>query len=51
MYSDCKKNCAEILSDSPWLWKKLLSVRLHDVLANGREEEANKIQAIMRGKK
>ena len=49
MYNDCKKKYAEMLADSPWLRKQLFSVRLHDALENGREEEANKIQAIMRG--
>ena len=38
-----------MLADSPWLQKQFLSARLHDALENGREEEANKIQAIMRG--
>ena len=38
-----------MLADSPWLWKQFLWVRLHDVLENGREEEANKIQAVVRG--
>ena len=49
MYSDCKKKFAEMLADSPWLRKQFLSARLHDALENGREEEANKIQATMRG--
>ena len=38
-----------MLADSPWLWKQFLLAKLHDPLENGREEEANKIQAIMRG--
>ena len=48
-YSGCKKKCAEMLADLPWLQKQFLSARLHDALENGREEEANEIQAIMRG--
>ena len=49
MYNNFKKKCAEMLADSPWLRKQFLSARLHDALENGREEEANKIQAITRG--
>ena len=33
MYSNCeKKKCVEMLADSQWLQKQLLSVKLHDVL-------------------
>ena len=32
MYSDCKKKFAEMLADSPWLQKQLLSVKLHYAL-------------------
>ena len=49
MYNNCKKKCAEMLADSPWLRKQFLSARLHDALENGSEEEANNIKAIMRG--
>ena len=49
MYSNCKKKCAEMLADLPWLRKQFLSARLHDALENGREEESNTIQATMRG--
>ena len=49
MHNNCKKKCAEMLADLPWLRKQFLLARLHDVLENGREEEANKIQAIVRG--
>ena len=38
-----------MLADSTWLRKQFLSARLHDALENGREEEANEIQAIMSG--
>ena len=43
MYVDCKKKCAEMLADSPWLRKQFLAVKLHEAEENGREEEANKI--------
>jgi hypothetical protein len=49
MYFKCRNKCAELLADSPWLRKQFLSARLHDVLENGREEEANDIQTITRG--
>ena len=49
LVSDCKKKCAEMLTYSPQLRKQFLSVKLHDALENGRDEEANKILAIMRG--
>ena len=48
MYVDCKKKCAEMLADSPWLRKQFLAVKLHEAEENGREDKANKIQAIMR---
>ena len=44
MYNNCKKKCAEMLADSPWLRKNCLSARLHDALQNKREEEANEIK-------
>jgi hypothetical protein len=36
--------------DLPWLRKHFLSAMLHNVLENGREEEANNIQTITRDK-
>ena len=50
-YWNCKKKCAELPADLPWLRKTFLLARLHDDLENGREEEANNIQTIIRGKK
>ena len=44
IYNYCKKKCAEMLADSPWLRKQFLSARLHDALENEREEEAKKFR-------
>ena len=48
MYYNYKKKCTELPTGLPWLLKPFLVTRLYDALENGREEETNNIQTIMR---
>ena len=49
MHYEYKKKCRELLTDSPWMRKQFLSCRLQTAIDEGREQEANKIKAIIRG--
>ena len=48
LYRECREHCKRLLAESPWLRKQYLSDKLSDAIAKANDEDAKRIQDIIK---
>jgi endonuclease/exonuclease/phosphatase family metal-dependent hydrolase len=49
MYRETKAHTKDLMAESAYLRKNFLHEKLNDAIANGRDEEANRVRSVLRG--